>query len=54
MLFSWYAADYCADPEFASLPPEQRANPSMASGATRATSSSNGAVCRPTSSGAYV
>ena len=31
MLFSWFAADYCTDPAFADLPPEQRANPSMAS-----------------------
>jgi hypothetical protein len=28
--FSWYAGDYCSDPNFASLPsPERRANPSM-------------------------
>jgi hypothetical protein len=31
MLFSWYSGDYCSDPDFASLPPEQRANPSMPS-----------------------
>jgi hypothetical protein len=31
MLFSWYSGDLCTDPEFADLPPEQRANPSMAS-----------------------
>jgi hypothetical protein len=31
MLFSWYSGDYCTDPAFAELPPEQRANPSMAS-----------------------
>jgi hypothetical protein len=31
MLFSWYSADYTTDPAFADLPPEQRANPSMAS-----------------------
>ena len=31
MLFSWYSADVCSDPAFADLPPEQRANPSMAS-----------------------
>jgi hypothetical protein len=30
MLFSWYSGDYCTDPAFADLPPEQRANPSMA------------------------
>lgn len=30
MLFSWYSADLCTDPAFANLPPEQRANPSMA------------------------
>jgi hypothetical protein len=30
MLFSWYSGDYCTDPDFAELPPEQRANPSMA------------------------
>jgi hypothetical protein len=29
MLFSWYSGDDCTDPEFAGLPPEQRANPSM-------------------------
>ena len=29
MLFSWYSGDYCTDPDFAELPPEQRANPSM-------------------------
>jgi hypothetical protein len=31
MLFSWYSGDLCTDPAFAELPPEQRANPSMAS-----------------------
>jgi hypothetical protein len=31
VLFSWYSGDYCTDPPFADLPPEQRANPSMAS-----------------------
>lgn len=31
MLFSWYSGDFCSDPDFANLPPEQRANPSMAS-----------------------
>ncbi len=31
MLFSWYSGDRCTDPDFADLPPEQRANPSMAS-----------------------
>ncbi|WP_375791096.1 hypothetical protein ACE102_03140 [Bradyrhizobium sp. vgs-9] len=31
MLFSWYSADYCTDPNFAHLPPDERANPSMAS-----------------------
>jgi hypothetical protein len=31
MLFSWYSGDRCTDPDFAELPPEQRANPSMAS-----------------------
>jgi hypothetical protein len=31
MLFSWYSADHCTDPDFKDLPPEQRANPSMAS-----------------------
>ena len=31
MLFSWYSGDYTTDPDFAELPPEQRANPSMAS-----------------------
>ena len=31
MLFSWYSGDYCTDPAFAELPPEQRANPSMVS-----------------------
>jgi hypothetical protein len=31
MLFSWYSGDYCTDPAFAELPPEQRANPSMGS-----------------------
>lgn len=29
MLFSWYAADRTTDPDFADLPPERRANPSM-------------------------
>lgn len=30
MFFSWYAGDYCTDPEFASKPtPEERANPSI-------------------------
>jgi hypothetical protein len=31
MLFSWYAADFCTDPEFVDKSPEARANPSMAS-----------------------
>ncbi len=31
MLFSWYSGEFCTDPAFAGLPPEQRANPSMAS-----------------------
>jgi hypothetical protein len=31
LLFSWYSGDRCTDPAFADLPPEQRANPSMAS-----------------------
>jgi phage terminase large subunit-like protein len=31
LLFSWYSGDYCTDPAFRDLPPEQRANPSMAS-----------------------
>lgn len=31
MLFSWYSADFCTDPNFAELPPDERANPSMAS-----------------------
>ncbi|MDP3720028.1 MAG: hypothetical protein Q8T13_19880 [Acidobacteriota bacterium] len=30
MLFSWYAADFTTDPDFADLAPERRANPSMA------------------------
>jgi hypothetical protein len=28
MLFSWYAADFCTDPDFADADPETRANPS--------------------------
>jgi phage terminase large subunit-like protein len=31
MLFSWYSGDLCTDPDFAELPPLERANPSMAS-----------------------
>jgi len=31
MFFSWYAADYCTDPAFENLSPEEMANPSMAS-----------------------
>jgi hypothetical protein len=31
LLFSWYAADFTTDPEFADKAPEARANPSMAS-----------------------
>ncbi|WP_409188750.1 hypothetical protein [Bradyrhizobium sp. RDM4] len=31
MLFSWYSGDLCTDPHFAELPPEYRANPSVAS-----------------------
>jgi hypothetical protein len=31
MLFSWYSAELCTDPAFAHLPPDERANPSMAS-----------------------
>lgn len=29
LLFSWYSGDDCTDPEFADLPPEERANPSI-------------------------
>lgn len=31
MLFSWYSADFTTDPNFADLPPDERANPSMPS-----------------------
>jgi hypothetical protein len=31
MLFSWYSANRCTDPNFADLPPEERENPSMKS-----------------------
>src|SRR5215470_18092871 len=31
MFFSWYGGDFTTDPDFADKPPEQRANPSMAS-----------------------
>jgi hypothetical protein len=31
MLFSWYAANYCTDPDFAGKTSEERANPSMPS-----------------------
>lgn len=31
MLFSWYSGELCTDPDFADLPPEERANPSMGS-----------------------
>lgn len=31
MLFAWYSGDFCTDPDFANLPAEQRANPSMES-----------------------
>ena len=31
MLFSWYSGEFCTDPAFADLPPEQRANPSLKS-----------------------
>jgi hypothetical protein len=31
MLFSWYAADFTTDPDFANATPEARANPSMGS-----------------------
>lgn len=31
MFFSWYGGDFTSDPAAAELPPEQRANPSMAS-----------------------
>jgi hypothetical protein len=31
MYFSWYAADLCTDPNFADLPPEEKANPSRKS-----------------------
>jgi hypothetical protein len=34
MLFSWYAADFTTDPDFADQAPEVRANPSMASWAS--------------------
>jgi len=48
MLFSWYSADYCSDPSFANLPPDERANPSMASWpGVRRTSINNRAAFRP-------
>jgi phage terminase large subunit-like protein len=31
LLFQWYSADLCTDPDFAEKPPEERANPSMGS-----------------------
>ncbi len=31
MLFSWYSGELCTDPNFAELPPRERANPSMKS-----------------------
>ncbi|MBR1233653.1 hypothetical protein [Bradyrhizobium sp. AUGA SZCCT0182] len=31
MLFSWYSGETCTDPDFAEMPPEYRANPSMGS-----------------------
>ena len=31
MLFSWFSGEFCSDPNFADLPPLQRANPSMSS-----------------------
>jgi hypothetical protein len=31
MVFSWYSGDLCTDPDFSSLEPELRANPSMSS-----------------------
>jgi hypothetical protein len=31
MLFSWYSGEKCTDSDFADLPPERRANPSMGS-----------------------
>lgn len=30
MFFSWYGADFTTDPDFIDLPPEEKANPSMA------------------------
>ena len=55
MLFSWYSADLCTDPDFAELAPEERANPSMARGLTAApTSSSSAADCPRTSSAACI
>jgi len=35
MYFSWYAADYCTDPDFESASPEDRANPSRDSWADK-------------------
>jgi hypothetical protein len=35
MHFQWFSADYCSDPAFADLPPEERANPSMESWADK-------------------
>lgn len=31
MMFSWYSGELCTDPNFAELPPRERANPSMGS-----------------------
>ncbi|MEA1649207.1 hypothetical protein UAJ10_09270 [Nitrospirillum sp. BR 11164] len=31
MVFTWYSGEYCTDPDFADLPPQERANPSMMS-----------------------
>jgi hypothetical protein len=50
MFFSWYSSEFCTDSDYAEAEPEARANPSMSSWGTQATSRSNGDASPPTSS----
>ncbi len=49
LVFSWYAADYTTDPDFAGADPETRANPPRGTGPILTISFSSSAACPPTS-----
>ena len=55
MLFSWYAADYCTDPQRENLSPEGKANPSaLELGRSGLSDPAADAVCRPINTAACI